>query len=75
MVRPIAPGHGLLALLCLFGLSSLLPAQEAEPAPQRDDLKKDPHEKSNLASDHPELVTCLSKRIADWWPVTKRKRP
>jgi arylsulfatase A-like enzyme len=34
MERPIAPRHGLLALLCLFGLSSLLPAQEAGPAPK-----------------------------------------
>ena len=43
-------------------------------APQLYDLKMDPHEKINLASDHPELVTSLSRRIAGWWPVTKRKK-
>jgi arylsulfatase A-like enzyme len=37
------------------------------------DLLNDPHEDNNLAPKHPELVDRLSRRIAQWWPVTDRK--
>ena len=44
-----------------------------ETAPVLYNLIADPHEQNNLAAKKPELVARLSKRIADWWPVTERK--
>lgn len=44
-----------------------------EKRPQLYDLLADPHENKNLASENPELVKELAKKIADWWPVTERK--
>jgi uncharacterized sulfatase len=44
-----------------------------ERRPQLFDLAADPHENTNLAAQHPEIVTRLAKKIADWWPVTKRQ--
>ncbi len=41
--------------------------------PQLFDLANDPHEKNNVAASHPEVVARLAKRIAEWYPVTKRK--
>ena len=41
--------------------------------PQLFDLSADPHEKHNVAASKPEVVACLAQRIADWYPVTKRK--
>ncbi len=41
--------------------------------PQLFDLLADPHEKNNIAADHPDVVARLAKAIADWYPVTKRK--
>jgi uncharacterized sulfatase len=37
------------------------------------DLLADPHEESNLAAEHPEIVERMSLSIAQWWPVTERK--
>ena len=48
------------------------PPTSAEP--QLFDLKKDPHEKSNLASEQPELVKELSAMLDAWYPVTERKQ-
>lgn len=45
----------------------------AEKRPQLFDLLEDPHEKTNVADKHPEIVERLAKRIADWYPVTERK--
>lgn len=44
-----------------------------ERRPQLFDLVADPHEKTNLAAKHPQIVKRLADRIADWYPVTKRK--
>ena len=44
-----------------------------EKRPQLFDLLADPHEKDNVAKDHPDVVAGLAKKIADWWPVTERK--
>ncbi len=44
-----------------------------EKRPQLFDLAKDPHEKTNLAADNPEVVARLAKHIADWYPVKERK--
>jgi uncharacterized sulfatase len=37
--------------------------------PQLFNLAIDPHETQNLAAAHPEIVTRLSRYIADWYPV------
>lgn len=44
-----------------------------ERRPQLFDLKADPHEKTNLASEEPEVVTRLVGKIDRWYPVKKRK--
>lgn len=44
-----------------------------EKRPQLFDLLADPHEDRNLASENPEVVARLAKRLQDWWPVTERK--
>ena len=41
--------------------------------PQLFDLLDDPHEKRNVAASNPDVVARLARRIADWYPVTKRK--
>ena len=44
-----------------------------EKRPQLFDLKADPTEQKNLASENPEMVAELVKRIQDWYPVKERK--
>ena len=44
-----------------------------EKRPQLFDLIADPHEKKNLAGEHPEVTARLAKKIADWYPVQERK--
>jgi uncharacterized sulfatase len=44
-----------------------------ERRPQLFDVLADPHENTNLAASHPEVVALLAKEIAQWWPVTERK--
>jgi uncharacterized sulfatase len=44
-----------------------------EKRPQLFDLLDDPHEQTNLAPKHPEIVARLAGRIADWYPVTERE--
>jgi uncharacterized sulfatase len=44
-----------------------------ERRPQLYDIVADPHENTNLAAAHPEVVERLTKKIATWWPVTERK--
>ena len=41
--------------------------------PQLFDLEEDPHERTNLAKQHTELVKELSASIEDWYPLTERK--
>ena len=41
--------------------------------PQLYDLLKDPHEKTNVAKDHPDVVARLAERIAEWYPLSERK--
>ncbi len=43
-----------------------------ERRPQLFSLLEDPQEKSNLAGEHPEIVTELAQMIAQWYPVTER---
>ena len=43
-----------------------------ERRPQLFSLLEDPQEKSNLAGEHPEIVTELAQLIAQWYPVTER---
>ena len=43
-----------------------------EKRPQLYDLKADPHEEKNLASENPEIVARLAEKIGAWWP-SKRK--
>lgn len=42
-----------------------------EQAPQLFDLETDPHEKTNLADSHPELVRQLANRMQETWSVDK----
>ena len=44
-----------------------------EKGPQLFDLSSDPHEQSNVAASHPEIVARLAEQIANWYPVTERK--
>jgi uncharacterized sulfatase len=44
-----------------------------ERRPQLFDLIADPHEKQNLAANHPDIVDRLAQRIAEWYPVTERQ--
>jgi uncharacterized sulfatase len=44
-----------------------------ETGPRLYDLSTDPHEMQDLAEAKPAVVRRLSKRIADWWPVTERQ--
>ncbi len=44
-----------------------------EKRPQLFDLTTDPHEETNLAKEHPEVVANLAAKIADWYPVTQRQ--
>jgi uncharacterized sulfatase len=44
-----------------------------EKGPQLFDLLGDPHEKTNVAADHPEVVARLAKLISDWYPLKERK--
>lgn len=44
-----------------------------EKGPQLFDLIGDPHEKTNVAADHPEIVAKLAKHIADWYALNERK--
>lgn len=39
-----------------------------EKRPQLFDILADPHEETNVAKDHPDVVARLAKKIADWWP-------
>ena len=44
-----------------------------EKRPQLFDLIADPHEKSNIAGEQPDVVADLVKRIDDWYPVKQRE--
>ncbi len=44
-----------------------------EKRPQLYDLEADVDEQRNIASQHPEVVARLAKKIADWYPLTERK--
>ncbi|MHC4167820.1 MAG: sulfatase family protein [Planctomycetota bacterium] len=44
-----------------------------ERRPQLFNLLKDPHEKTNVAADHPEQVARLAAKIAAWYPLKERK--
>ena len=37
------------------------------------DLLADPHENTNLAAKHPDVVARLAGRIEKWWPATGRQ--
>ena len=44
-----------------------------EKRPQLFDLLADPHEKQNLAAEHPDVVARLAAMLQEWWPVTERQ--
>lgn len=44
-----------------------------EKGPQLFDLIADPHEKKNVAADHPDVVARLAEHIANWYPLKERK--
>ncbi|MEQ9411854.1 MAG: sulfatase [Fuerstiella sp.] len=43
-----------------------------EKRPQLFNLLTDPHETTNVAGDHPEVVARLADALQDWWKVTER---
>jgi len=45
----------------------------AERRPQLFNLLADPHEKQNLAAQHPEQVAQLAAQLWEWWPVHQRQ--
>lgn len=62
------PASGLLYRWCIAGNWKLiLPKDRAQP--ELYDLSDDPFEKRNLAADHAEVVSRLTKRLDDWWPA------
>lgn len=44
-----------------------------EKRPQLLDLLADPHEETNVAADHPEVVARLAAKLDQWWPVADRQ--
>ena len=44
-----------------------------ELRPQLFDLSADPHEKTNVAAEHPDVVSRMATKIQSWWPVEERK--
>ena len=36
------------------------------------DVAKDPHERTNIADAHPEIVAELTSRLDAWWPEGRR---
>jgi uncharacterized sulfatase len=44
-----------------------------ERGPQLFDLSTDPHETRNVASEHPAVVSRLTERIREWYPLRERK--
>jgi arylsulfatase A-like enzyme len=44
-----------------------------ERRPQLFNLLNDPHEKANVAADHPEEVARLAEKISAWYPLKERK--
>ena len=44
-----------------------------EKRPQLFNLIADPHEKTNLAAKHTDIVARLSRQIGKWYPVTERR--
>ena len=44
-----------------------------EKRPQLFDLSADPHEDTNRAAAHPEVVARLAAELQAWWPVTERQ--
>jgi uncharacterized sulfatase len=44
-----------------------------ERRPQLFDLSEDPHENTNLAKDHPEIVAELATLIREWYPAGERQ--
>ncbi|MGI8979446.1 MAG: sulfatase family protein [Pirellulaceae bacterium] len=57
---------GLLYRWCVTGKWKLILPKDGKNA-ELYDLGNDPAEKNNLASEQPEQVKVLTKRIADWW--------
>ena len=47
----------------------------ADRSPQLYDLVADPHETTNVADEHPEIVAWLSERIERWWQVPQHGLP
>ncbi|MGI9243592.1 MAG: sulfatase-like hydrolase/transferase, partial [Verrucomicrobiales bacterium] len=60
-------------LLTYDGAPGKMKYPPTDADPKLYDLKADPHERVNLASERPELVTELSGLISDWYPVPQRK--
>ncbi len=79
------PEASLLCRWCIEGKWKLMLSYDGEATryihkyswigkgPQLFDLSADPHEKKNVAAEHPEVVARLAEKIAGWYPLKERK--
>lgn len=59
-------------LLTYDGREGKMKYPPQETGPRLFNLKADPYEKNDLAQANAKIVKRLSKKIANWWPVTER---
>jgi len=67
------PASSLMWRWCVSGWWKLCvphPAHEPKAAPELYDLKTDPHEKADLAEEHPDKVRELQALLDQWWKPT-----
>jgi len=62
------PVRGLVYRWCIEGKWKLILPKDGV-SPELYDLEEDPHETIDLAENHAEIVTELTKKIDDWWSI------
>lgn len=72
LYRWVIRGHQKL-LLTYDGSPGRMKYPPASAEPQLFDLETDPHEKTNLAAENPQVVGELRRLLDGWYPVTQRR--